>query len=242
MARELTRTEAVHEQLRDDILAGRLAPGSRLRFADLSDWYGASMGVTREALTRLCEQGLVVSEPQQGFRVITLSASDLVDLTETRCHLEGTALALAIEYGGLDWESNLLAAHHGLARTRIITDAGTLSPDWVTAHARFHSALIDGCPNMRLKALAATQRDTAEVYRHWSSNETRDTAGEHRRLCEAVLARDSVEACRLLTEHLVETARILLIAAPHVDPVSLARLARCTAVTPVTVVSLRNER
>lgn len=242
MGRELTRTEAVHDRLREDILAGRLAPGSRLRFADLSDRYGASMGVTREALSRLCEHGLVVSEPQVGFRVITLSAIDLVDLTETRCQLEGTALAMAIEHGGLDWESNVLAAHHGLARTRIMTDAGRLSPDWVAAHSRFHGALTDGCPNARLKALVATQRDAAEVYRHWSSSKKRDTEGEHRQLCEAALARDVAEAYRVLVEHLVETARLLLDAAPGVDAESLTRLQRIPTVTAGFVVPFGNER
>jgi DNA-binding GntR family transcriptional regulator len=71
--------EQVHRRLRADILAGVLAPGSRLLFADLGDRYHASMGVLREALTRLAGEGLVDSEPQTGHRVMSLSAADLVD-------------------------------------------------------------------------------------------------------------------------------------------------------------------
>jgi DNA-binding GntR family transcriptional regulator len=231
---EPARTEAVLDRLRDDILAGRLAPGSRLRFADLGDRYGASMGVTREALSRLAEQGLVVSERNLGFQVISLSARDLVDLTETRCQLEGTALAMAVEYGGLDWESNLLAAHHILRRTPMRAADDRLSGDWVLAHSRFHTALVEGCPNERLKALASSQRDTAEVYRHWSSGAKRDTDAEHRELCDAALARDVARACALLVEHLVETARILLEAAPAVEAQCLTRLASISTVANAT--------
>jgi DNA-binding GntR family transcriptional regulator len=191
------------------------------------------MGVTREALSRLSEQGLVVSERNLGFQVISLSARDLVDLTETRCQLEGSALAMAIEYGGLDWESNLLAAHHVLSRTPMKGPDG-LSGDWVVAHSRFHTALVDGCPNERLKALASSQRDTAEVYRHWSSSAKRDTDAEHRELCEAALARDAARACALLSEHLVETARILLAAAPAVEAQCLTRLAHISTVADAT--------
>lgn len=62
-----TRSGMAYERLRGDILAGRLAPETRLPFADLVRQYECSIGVLREALQRLQEQGLVVSEVQQGF-------------------------------------------------------------------------------------------------------------------------------------------------------------------------------
>src|SRR5512143_1792260 len=78
----LTRSEQVYTRLRADILAGRLLPGSKLRFADLTKRYECSMSVVREGLSRLAEQGLVQSEPQHGFHVSPLSLDDLVDLTD----------------------------------------------------------------------------------------------------------------------------------------------------------------
>lgn len=79
-----TRTGEVYEALRVDILNTQIEPGSRLKIADLSNRFGASLSVVREALTRLGEQGLVVASPQRGFSVIELSVEDLDDLT-TRC-------------------------------------------------------------------------------------------------------------------------------------------------------------
>ena len=213
MTRQPTRTEVVYDRLRDDIVTGTLAPGFKLRFAELNERYGASMGVTREALSRLAEQGFVTSEPQLGFRVVSLSGADLLDLTETRCHVESQALAQAIEYGTVEWEASLLAAHHALSRT--LDNDGmhrSLAPAWTNAHERFHEALIAGGPNVRLKSLASSLRANAEIYRSWSTNygTARSIAEEHRAICEATLDRDRSTATSLLVEHLVETARLLL--------------------------------
>jgi len=211
-----TRTEEVYGRLRADILAGRRQPGERLPFAELTEWYGASMGVTREVLSRLVEQGLVVSEPQVGFRVVPLSVADLLDLTEARGHIEVLAVRLAIEHGNLAWESRLVAAHHALDRTPMMSgdDPALLNPVWTSAHAEFHVALCAGCPNARIKATAANLRDAAELYRHWSvpsrPDDPRDIQGEHRAMLEAAIARDGDRTAALLLAHLRDTAAILV--------------------------------
>jgi DNA-binding GntR family transcriptional regulator len=211
----LTRSEQVYAQLRRDILAGRLLPGSKLRFADLTQRYGCSTSVVREGLSRLAEQGLVQSEPQHGFHVTPLSLDDLEDLTEARCALEGMVLRLSVERGDIAWESEVVAAHHALDRLSMAV-AGSpadVRDDWTTAHARFHSALLSACPNQRLRSLALTLRDAAELYRRWSrpigGDIDRDVRGEHRALADAALRGDAEEAVRLLEEHLRRTTRAL---------------------------------
>src|SRR5438270_5360420 len=68
-----TRADRIYRQLRSDILTGRLSPGQRLPFAELCQHYDVSIGVLREVLPRLTEQGLVSAEPQIGFRVMSVS-------------------------------------------------------------------------------------------------------------------------------------------------------------------------
>lgn len=213
--RGATRTEQVYAQLRSDILNGHLRPGARLPFADLSERYGGSTSAIREGLQRLVEQGLVVSEPQLGFRVVSLSVEDLLDLTVARCEIEGLALRYAVEHGDLAWESEIVAAIYALEHTPLDTMEPVLLEDWVAAHQRFHEALIAACPNQRLRAIASTLRNAAELYRHWSrqaesATSVRDIGDEHRRLVEAVLARDAHEAVRLLELHLRKTAETLI--------------------------------
>jgi DNA-binding GntR family transcriptional regulator len=211
-----TRTEQVYACLRADILSGRLRPGGRLPFAELTERYRASMGVIREGLSRLAEQGLVQSEPQHGFRVTPLSVEDLGELTDARCELEALVLRLAIEHGSLAWESQIVATHHALERTNQFSDddPALINEAWTAAHSRFHLALLDGCPNGRLLALAASLRDSAELYRQWSGTlghrEGRDVGGEHRALMEAAIARRTDVAVGLLVDHMRSTAALLM--------------------------------
>ena len=216
MATTRTKAERVYELLRADILAGRLQPGSRLRYAELCDRYETSTGVLREAMLRLSEQGLVKGEPQQGFQVVDLSIEDLRDLTDARVLLESLALRSALADGDVEWESRILASHHRLSRTAQYNadDPDRLSDEWVAEHAEFHRALLDGCTNRRIKEVASSLRDSAELYRRWSlplgKGADRDVAAEHDQLLQAVLDRDTDRAVQSLTNHITATSNILL--------------------------------
>jgi len=221
-----TLTEELHQQIRADIFAGRLAPGRRLKLAELQARYDASLGVVREALIRLAEQGLVHAQPQVGFTVTPLSRDDLLDLTDARVAIECLVFASAIEHGDTRWEANVVAAHHLLDRAPVhpATDPGTVSADWASAHLAFHRALLDGCPNRRLRQTATSLRLTAELYRSWSqtigTDPDRDIDGEHAGLLAAVLDRDAETGQRRLTGHIRRTAQNLLsLADPAAPPV-----------------------
>jgi DNA-binding GntR family transcriptional regulator len=210
-----TRAGRVYAELRADILAGRQTPGTRLPFAELSARYGASMGVVREALMRLSEQGLVEAEPQHGFRVMPLSVSDLQHLTDARCLLETAVLRQSIEHGCVEWESQVLAAHHRLGRTPQMAadDPARLTEEWAAAHSDYHQALLSACPNPRLLALAESLRTSAELYRRWSvplGHEDRDISGEHRGMLDAVLDHDADTAVALLIAHIRHTTNVLV--------------------------------
>lgn len=228
MARKATGQERVHARLRADILGGRLRPGERLPFAQLCEDYGASVGVVREAMSRLVEQGLATAEAQQGFRVVRISREDLIQLTEARLCIETFTLQSAIAEGELAWESEVLAAHHLLERTPMLApgEPPHLNDEWSIAHADFHEMLLKGSPNLRLRAIASNLRDSGELYRRWSVSQVgqvetvRDIAGEHRGILEAVLARDAELATRRLREHYELTTRLLLESTAVGDPVA----------------------
>ncbi|OLT45939.1 hypothetical protein BJF85_18390 [Saccharomonospora sp. CUA-673] len=217
-----TKADALFTRLRGDILTGALQPGQRLRYGQLCEHYGTSMGVLRETLVRLAELGLVRGEQQQGFQVTPLSAADLRELTDTREEIEGLAVRRAITDGDVTWESELLAAHHRLERTPVTggdgeaADPPQVSEDWAEAHACFHHTLLDGCDNRRLKTYAASLRDAAEVYRRWAftvgHDQDRDIAAEHAAILEAALQRDADLAVALLRAHIRRTTTTLLAA------------------------------
>ena len=205
------RPESAYSRLRTDILTGRLLPGQRLLTTDLTARYGVSVGALREGLSRLAEQGLVISEPHHGFRVRPVDRDDLIDLTEARREIETLVLRRAILRGDLAWESRLLAAHHVLEGTPQLSgeDPPRVNEDWAAAHTHFHAVLLEACPNRHLRDMAASLRDASELYRRWSRllgrEDDRDIPAEHRALLEAALQRDAARAEQLLAQHIEKT-------------------------------------
>jgi len=210
-----TRVDEVRRLLRADILNGRIPAGARLPFAELASRYQVSSGVMREVLPRLVGEGLAVSEPQLGFRVVSVSTADLIHLTETRVLIETMTLRRSINEGDLAWESRLLASHHTLASIPV-TDAasGEVLLEWLDAHAAFHRTLLDGCANVRLRDVASALRDSGEIYRCSAKGAEReagrDVPAEHRRILDAALARNADAAVLELAAHIELSARLLL--------------------------------
>lgn len=210
-----SRSGYVHEQLRGAIIAGSYEPGSPLRLAELAARFDVSMSVVREALVRLSEQNLVSLTPNQGFRVVEISRDDLIDVTNLRVTLETLALRESIERGGVEWEAEVIAAHHVLERADLNADGsiGT-TEEWSSAHTRFHHALGAACGSPRLTGIIDTLRDSSEIYRQLSARSElsagRDIAREHRELMELATRRKTDEASTALERHLRRTTDMLL--------------------------------
>jgi DNA-binding GntR family transcriptional regulator len=80
--------------LRDEILGGTLAPGSRLLEIELSERLSLSRGTIRSALQQLIYEGLVMQLPYRGCTVVGLTAQDAWELYTLRNALEGFASGL----------------------------------------------------------------------------------------------------------------------------------------------------
>ncbi len=204
-------TEDVYAELRHTILHGDIAPGDRLHLGELAAAKGVSLGVVREAVTRLASEGLLESSPQAGFRVRTLSHEHLSDLTWARCEIEGLTVRESVVHGDTEWEATLLAAHHVLSVTAPHVNA-KVNPAWMSAHRRFHTALAAACPNATLVGIRQRLFDEAELYRHWSARgpgAQRDIGFEHAELLGAALARDATGCVAILQQHLRTTAEFV---------------------------------
>lgn len=90
-ARKLVR-ERVFEQVRNAIVEGRIAPGTRLTERELCEAFGISRTVVREIVRRLEAEKLADVIAHRGLTVATLSRKRVEEIYEIRTELEAIAV------------------------------------------------------------------------------------------------------------------------------------------------------
>ena len=198
-----TAIEGVYADLRDSLLCGEIAPASRLRVEELRTRYNVGASTVREALSRLMAENLVTSEGQRGFRAAPVSLTDFRELVDTRCMIEEQALRQSIAKGDDQWEADLVAAHHRLARIEAAVPAER-AKHWEQANRDFHDATVSAHGNRWLGAM----RDLHHT--HWIRYMTIaapwrrmpiDSRTDHQAIFDALMDRNSELAAALISRH-----------------------------------------
>lgn len=139
--------QIVHE-LEEDIVAGRLAPGSPLDEPALATRFGVSRTPVREALRLLATTGLVELRWRSGAVVASPTVGEVVELFETVAELEAVAARLAAERSGA---ADLAAIEAALGDCREAAGGG--DPDrYFERNGAFHAAIRRGAGNGVLDA------------------------------------------------------------------------------------------
>lgn len=141
--------ETVADQLREEILDGRLAAGTRLVETDLAARFGVSRGPVRDALSELSRVGLAVDLPRRGTFVSSLTEGDLAEVYVIRRAIEEAAVRLAIERAGPD---EIEALFQALQRVEAAYAGDDLGAAW-EADMEFHRACSELSGNRRLMEL-----------------------------------------------------------------------------------------
>jgi DNA-binding GntR family transcriptional regulator len=217
--------DRTYEDIRADIIFGRLAPGLRLRLDRLADTYSASVSTLREILSRLSSEGLVIAEGQRGFQVAPISPAGFQDVAAMRLLLEQHALSMSFTAGDLEWESRVVAAYHKLSAMERRMFAGQRDDTelWKRYDREFHRTLIAACGSQTLLDLYDGVFDSylryqmiAVVYRGEAA------AQEHRLLRDFALTHDAVQASEVLARHVNDcvtyTLQGSLLPEPHEAP------------------------
>jgi len=199
-------------RLREAILSGELAPGSKLKLDMLRERLGLTLSRSplREALSRLGAEGLVRIEDQRGYWVAPVSEANLREIARLRIHLETLALRESIALGDAQWEHAIAQALHQLALAPRNESSRQAPGAWEAAHRQFHFALLGACGMPLLLQYCARVHDQNDRYRRLFLQRNpfdRNVHGEHQTIVEATLERNADLACALLAQHIDRTTR-----------------------------------
>lgn len=194
----------IYEELKADIIACRLPPGTELREQELTARHGVSRSPVRDALLRLEGDGLVMILPRQGYRVNAVSLEDARDLFRLRRLLEPEAAREAARHAD---DASLDA----LQRFAAWND----ETSFIDYNREFHCALAGLARNRRLAATAMSLIEQADRLVRISLDSIKDRqpdrlVAEHAAIIDALQARDGARAARLLRVHIIAAeARVL---------------------------------
>ncbi len=195
--------------LRNGILSGQIAPGTRLLEVPVAAELGVSRGPVREALRQLEQEGLVEFYPHRGAVVVGIAEAEVETIYGIRALLEGRAFARACRVAA---DADLDALGETVERMVSASETGDVVA--VTEHdLAFHGRVveisgfqylrrlwtsIDGV--VRSRATHAGARpdlaDPAEARRLLIASSV-----EHRELVEALRTRRPTAASRAATAH-----------------------------------------
>lgn len=181
--------------------SGAFLPGARLVEAEIARDLGISRVPVREALRLLESQGIVVSTPYKGMRLMQVTNQGVAELTRVRSALEALAVREIVAVGG--GEARLAAARRAAAVHEAQLVGGDLAAI-VAADVAFHGELCRASGNAVLHALwSSLARQLAVV---WGLGQGalrgEDLVAEHHRLLDHLAKGDAPGALTALEGHL----------------------------------------
>ncbi len=205
----LSLREQIHQQIKQEIITGRLAPGQPLRVGELSERYGASTTPVREALTCLLRDKLVTYMPNRGFMVSSVSIKDVHEIYEVWGYLGRALMRLAVR--------NITEAEiQILQRARDVT-YDPLDPhsvdDYFQANHVFYLTLAAASRNSRLishwRSLLEEEERLVYLYLR-DSHVIPDWRPIYQRLIDALKNRDEASTAAAFQEIVENTKESLL--------------------------------
>jgi DNA-binding GntR family transcriptional regulator len=208
-----TLWQRVHDHLRDEILSGRLTPGTELSEVALAESLGVSRGPVREALGRLATEGLVTIRPRRGAVVRALSGDEFIEAYQVREALETLAVRLAVPKLTGDDLAALDRSIDEMSRCSAADDV----QGFFEANTAFHLVFFDVAANRMLADLYRQLRGQIDRYRLRSlelRGELRRSIAEHKAILRAAKTGDVERTVHLVSEH-IRVPQIRLLVEDH---------------------------
>lgn len=197
--KSVSLADQVYEVLENDILSGEYARGDVLTEGKLCEKLGVSRTPIREALRRL-EQENLINESAKGSVVVGITEKDLDDIFLIRGQLEGLAASFAAKNFNDEEISKLKSVlelqefylqKHDAEQIKVMDN-------------RFHETLYSLSGSVIFYNILLSLHKKVQKYRKasmQSKSRAKESVAEHRKIFDAIVARDADLAEKYASEH-----------------------------------------
>jgi len=201
--------QMVYENLRQAIVRGDIAPGTRLVESQIADAQGISRTPVREAIHKLERERFIERLPHGGFGVLGLSRQDIIETFGIRSVLEGYAARLAaLNYGTDDLEPLQVKIDEF---QRLLEKKQLKSLPEV--NTQFHDLLYALSRSPRLVGMIYGLRDHIFRFRQIilkDEQQSRTSNEDHQLMIEYIRRRDAEGVEQLVREHILRGQEMVL--------------------------------
>lgn len=201
--------QMVYENLRQAIVRGGIAPGTRLVENQIAEAQGISRTPVREAIHKLERERFIERLTHGGFRVLGLSRQDIVETFGIRSVLEGYAARLAAlncQAGDLDPLEAKIDESDRLLEKKQLKSLPELN-------TQFHDLLYTLSHSPRLIAMIYALQDHIYRYRQIilkDEQQARTSNEDHRLMLQHIRRRDAERVEQLVREHILRGQEMVL--------------------------------
>jgi DNA-binding GntR family transcriptional regulator len=191
--------DRAYERIREFVLTGEIAPGTRLGQVELAERLGISRTPVREALRRLSAEGLVDFHPNRGFWAADLGLDAVLRRLEVRLILEpGIARLAAERRTDRDLtELRRTIAREERARTGLAAHDASREFHFVLARATGNDEHVRVLDSLWLVEIGRRLLSRRAATPEWQAADV----DEHRAIADAVEERRADDAARLMDTH-----------------------------------------
>ena len=199
-----TVSARIYGAIKEQIIDGRYAPGSRLTEQNIAAEFSSSRTPVREAMRLLVADGFAVFKPNSGTTVRDWAPAQMDEIFDLRVLIESEVAGQAARHIGEADIAIMLALQDDIE-----SRGGDVSLDNTARVGRlnreFHRVLAHASQNERLVTMLASAIEAPimqQTFRRYTSQQLSRSFGHHRELIDALRVRDSAWAKSVMASHI----------------------------------------
>lgn len=206
-----TLREIIYDDLKNQILRGKLLPGTRLMELELSKKMGASRTPIREAIKMLADDNLVAIEPNKGAYVSKIAVRDLLEILEIRESMDGATSYHAAERISDELREELRKA---MENYNIAAEEKNQN-DMIKWDTAFHRIIVEATGNKVMIQIAEQIRELVMRFRYLYYGDFKRSIHvgiEHKAIFDAIEAKEPEKAKEYAQIHIRNITKDILLA------------------------------